>query len=79
MLISISGYLRVKKHKTTDTRRLLLRNSGNGKITIVSIFVCIGESEIYLYMYFYLELQLISRHARHPNKKCRLFCGARPG
>ncbi|TDL26197.1 hypothetical protein BD410DRAFT_895609 [Rickenella mellea] len=28
------GFLRLKKHKTTEDRRMLLRNSGNGKIII---------------------------------------------
>ena len=31
-----SGVLRLKKHKETDARRMLLRNSSTGKITIVS-------------------------------------------
>lgn len=32
------GVLKVKKHKETGARRLLLRNSSTGKITIVSRF-----------------------------------------
>ena len=32
------GLLKVKKHKETGARRLLLRNSSTGKITIVSHF-----------------------------------------
>lgn len=32
------GVLKVKKHKETEVRRLLMRNSSTGKITIVSEF-----------------------------------------
>ena len=36
------GVLRLKKHKETGARRMLLRNSSTGKITIVSRFACSG-------------------------------------
>lgn len=32
----VAGYLRLKKHKEMDARRMLLRNSSTGKINIVS-------------------------------------------
>lgn len=33
--IKLAGYLRLKRHKETNSRRALLRNSGNGKIVVV--------------------------------------------
>ena len=38
------GMLRLKKHKETESRRVLLRNSGTGKIIIVSPILLISLS-----------------------------------
>jgi len=35
------GVLRLKKHKETEARRMLLRNSSTGKINIVCVFIII--------------------------------------
>ena len=36
------GMLRLKKHKETGSRRVLLRNSSTGKITIVRLPLCVS-------------------------------------
>lgn len=42
------GVLRLKKHKTTDSRRVLMRNSSTGKINIVSSLlpILLSDSEL---------------------------------
>ncbi len=43
------GMLRLKRHKETEARRVLLRNSGTGKITIVcilSVFVFVLQRAV---------------------------------
>jgi len=54
------GLLKVKKHKKTGTRRLLLRNSSTGKITIVGHF---HRLHLHLPMKTHIRLQNFRIHA----------------
>lgn len=43
-LLLMPGVLRLKKHKETEARRMLLRNSSTGKINIVCVSFVIQAS-----------------------------------